>query len=147
MDKDAVVTSLVEALASVPDPRSRHGRRHPLNAIFRQTLAAMLCGAQSLSAIYQWGRLQDVETVRALGYTRDKTLSLSRLHDIYSALDVEELERVLAQWAQEHLGEDHIAIDGKAVCGTWGKETPGLQLVAAYAVRAGLVLTQKGGTA
>jgi hypothetical protein len=149
MDEERVVCSLVDALATVPDPRSRHGRRHPLPAVFRQFVAAMLSGAQSLYAVWQWGRLLDVETVHALGFTREKTPSVSTLFEIASALDVEEVEKALCRWGQENLGEgaEAIALDGKAPRGTWGKETPGLILVSAYATHAGQVLAQKGGTA
>ncbi len=149
MDEQAVVRGLVEALATVPDPRSRHGRRHPLPAVFRLFVAAMLSGAQSLYAIWQWGRLQSVETVHAMGFTRDKTPSVSTLFEVARALDTDEVEKVLREWGQENLGDEAeaIAIDGKAPRGTWGKETPGLILVSAYATRAGLVLAQKGGTA
>ena len=33
--------SLLEALAQVPDPRSRHGRVHPLPAVLALTVLAM----------------------------------------------------------------------------------------------------------
>ena len=36
--------SLVEELATVPDPRSRRGRRHPLTAILSLTTVAILAG-------------------------------------------------------------------------------------------------------
>ncbi len=39
--------SLREALAAVPDPRSRHGRRYPLEAILALAVCAMLSGARS----------------------------------------------------------------------------------------------------
>jgi DDE family transposase len=38
--------SLVEVLAEVPDPRSRHGRIHPLPAILALTVLAMLHGCR-----------------------------------------------------------------------------------------------------
>src|ERR671930_135064 len=48
--------SLVEELATVPDPRSRKGRRHPLTAILSLTAVAILAGMKSLDAIAQFGR-------------------------------------------------------------------------------------------
>jgi hypothetical protein len=38
--------SLLDVLAEVPDPRSRHGRRHPLSAILSLAVVAMLSGAK-----------------------------------------------------------------------------------------------------
>ncbi len=43
--------SLLEALADVPDPRSRHGRAHPLAAILARTGLALLRGCQGPVAI------------------------------------------------------------------------------------------------
>ncbi|MFE2644237.1 transposase family protein [Streptomyces nigra] len=51
---------LIEAAAlrpfldSVPDPRDRRGRRHPLPALLAAAAAAVLAGARSLSAIGEW---------------------------------------------------------------------------------------------
>jgi hypothetical protein len=140
--------SLVEALQEVPDPRKARGKRHPLGAILTQAVAAMLAGARSVDAIAQWGRVQEVGVVQALGYTREKTPAGSTFHEVFKALDVEAFERVLSQWAQQHLGPgEAIAIDGKALRGIHGEELPGVRLVAAYAPRAGRVLAQAGGPA
>ena len=139
--------SLLEAFAKVPDPRSPQGRRHPLPAILTLAVAAMLSGARSIYAIYQWGRLQRPETVRALGFTRDKTPTVSTLDLVFQDLDVVTFERVLGEWGQRQLGdrEEAIAIDGKGLRGIHGEEVAGVRLVAAYAVGAGLVLAQSGG--
>ena len=52
--------SLLEVLGSLTDPRSPHGKRHPLGAILGLAVCAMLSGARSLYAISQWGRDQGV---------------------------------------------------------------------------------------
>src|SRR5215813_1789983 len=95
--------SLLQALATVPDSRSPHGRRHPLPAVLALATAAMLCGARSLSAIAQWGREQPEAVVRALGFTRRQTPGVATLHWFFKALDVDVFEGVLAQWAQAAL--------------------------------------------
>ena len=46
--------SLPSCLATVPDPRSRHGRQHPLPAILTVVCCAIMCGAKSYEAIGQW---------------------------------------------------------------------------------------------
>lgn len=139
--------SLMEHLACVPDHRSAQGRRHPLAAILALSVAAMLSGARSLYAIWQWGRMQDEETVRALGFSRARTPAVSTLHLVFSKLHVGAFEAALRRWAEEELEEreETIAIDGKGLRGIHGEELPGVRLVAAYAVSAGQVLAQEGG--
>lgn len=138
---------LVRALAEMPDPRSRHGRRHPLPAILALATVAMLCGARSLYAIAQWGREQPEVVVRALGFTRGRTPGVATLHRVFKTLDVDAFEAQMGRWAHAALGGrgEAIAIDGKALRGIHGEELPGVRLVAAYDVQTGLVLAQKGG--
>lgn len=137
---------LLEALAGIPDPRSAHGRRHPLSAILALAVCAMLCGARSLYAIAQWGR-EHPELAETLGFRRTKAPCVATLHHLFRRLDVTAFEAALSGWAQDALGDGNeaIAIDGKCLRGIHGEELPGVHLVAAYAQGAGLVLAQKGG--
>ena len=138
---------MVEAFAGVPDPRDRRGRRHPLAAILTLGVAAMLSGARSIYAIYQWGRSQPPEVVRSLGFTRERTPTVSTLDLVFRDLDVATFESVLAHWAESQYGDrvEAIAIDGKGLRGIHGEEIPGVRLVAAFGPEAGLVLGQSGG--
>ena len=147
MSTPEIGASLLQAFATVPDPRAARGRRHPLAAILTLAVAAMLVDARSLYAIAQWGRLQSAETVRALGFTRAKSPTVSTLHEVFKILDVVAFEAALAQWAQAALAPSSqaIALDGKALRGIHGEELPGVRLVAAYDVETGLVLAQSGG--
>jgi len=104
MQTEELGPSLLRALAEVPDPRSRHGRRHPLLAILALATVAMLCGARSRYAIAQWGREQPEAIVRTMGFTRQQTPGVTTLHRVFKALDVELFEKVLATWAQAVLG-------------------------------------------
>lgn len=146
METEALVRSLFAAFAQVPDPRCPRGRRHPLAAILALATAAMLGGARSLSAIWEWGRLQEPAVVKALGFTRKQTPSVATLHRVFSRLDVGACEAVLRTWAQANLGDgaEALALDGKGLRGIHGDELPGVRLVAAYAPKAGLVLAQAG---
>ena len=147
MNSEGLGHGLLAAFATVPDPRSPHGRRHPLPAILALATAAMLSGARSLYAIAQWGRLQPPEVVRTLGFTRDQTPAVSTLHLVVRDLDVGAFEAALSDWALATLGdaEAAIAIDGKGLRGIHGEELPGIRLVAAYSDGAGRVLAQSGG--
>ena len=146
MDTKEIGRSLIEAFETVPDPRSRFGRRHPLSAILALSVCAMLSGARSLYGIWQWGREQDIETVKAMGFVRDKTPAVSSIHEVFKRLDADAFEKAIASWSQRYVGVgEAMAIDGKALRGIHGEELPGVHLVAAYAHSLEIVLGQKGG--
>ncbi len=137
--------SLLELLGTIPDPRSAHGRRHPLGAVLALAVCAMLCGARSLYAISQWGRDQGGATALALGFTRERTPAVSTLHRVFSQLDREGFERALGGWLQcRGLQQtEAVAVDGKTLRGIHGEELPGVHLVAAYAHQSGIVVGQQ----
>lgn len=147
MDAGELGPSLRAAFARVPDVRSRHGRRYPLPALLTLATAAMLCGARSLYAIAQWGRLQPEAVCRALGFKGPHMPGVTTLHYVFKRLDVERFEAELQTWATQTLdpGTQQLVLDGKALRGLHGAELPGVRLVALYAPEAGLVLAQTGG--
>lgn len=147
MSEEKVGRALLEAFATVPDRRSRHGRRHPLAAVLGLATAAMLSGARSLYAMAQWGRLQPAAVVSGLGFTRERTPSVSTLHEVFKTLDVTAFEAALTRWGEAQVGArvDRVAIDGKGLRGIHGEELPGARLVAVYADQVGAVLAQAGG--
>ena len=122
--------SLLRAFEKVPDPRSTHGRRHPLSAILALSVCAMVSGARSLYAIAQWGRMQEPAVLEELGFTRDRTPAVSTLHKVFSSMDTDAFESVLGEWIESRLGlrEEAVAIDGKALRGIHGDQMPGSDL-------------------
>ena len=84
----APVGSLAEALAAVPDPRQPFGWRRgraplPLVAVLQVSVAALVCGAQSLAALAQWSRerLEDApERLLALGLPSGRSPSVATRH-------------------------------------------------------------------
>ena len=138
--------SLREVLEQVPDPRRPRGRRHPLAAILALSVCAMLGGCRSLYAIAQWGRARP-ELAQALGFTREQTPCVAPLYHIFRRLAGAAFADALSQWAMAALPAEAavLVVDGKALRGLHGDELPGVRLVAAYAVDAGLVVGQKGG--
>jgi hypothetical protein len=137
--------SLVEELATVPDPRSRKGRHHPLTAILSLTVLAILAGCKSLEAIAQFGRDHGKALAHALGFTRVKTPNKSCLSKLFRRLDVSALEEALGRWISgrvQHHGWDAIALDGKTARGSADGEVPGVHLLTAYVPAAAAVLKQ-----
>src|SRR3954471_6788226 len=130
---------LLEVLAEVPDPRSRHGRVHPLPAVLALTVLAMLRGCKGPAAIAQFGRDHGAPLAHALGFRRGKTPAASCLSELFSRLDPVAFEAALARWIRSRMppaggggaaGERAIAIDGKALRGSRDGDAPGQHLVA-----------------
>jgi hypothetical protein len=59
--------TLWDAFSTVPDHRSRQGRRYPLPALLTLATAAMLCGRQTLTGIAWWARTLKRSDLAALG--------------------------------------------------------------------------------
>ena len=98
-DLEKMVKSLLETFGSIPDPRGKNGKRHPLPAILALATAAMISGARSLYAIFQWGRLQPPEIVIILGFMKKngqpkKTPCVATLHRVFKRLDIVRLKRL-----------------------------------------------------
>src|SRR5947209_17592930 len=95
--------SLVECLATVPDPRKPRGLIHPLTAVLSLTVVALLAGQKSLEAIAQFGRDHGKALAFALGFRRGKTPAKSTLSKIFRALDIDAFEAALGAWARARL--------------------------------------------
>lgn len=139
-----MATPLVTALAEVPDFRKSQGKRHSLVAILALSVAAVMSGAQSLTAISQWGREHEPSLLARLGFTHFPGPSIATLHRVFSQLDVVSLEHVLTEWWQTWLPAlGPLALDGKTVRGSGHAGGPALQLLAAFATQVRLVLAQR----
>ena len=142
--------SLIEALSSVPDPRSRRGRRHPLPAVLGLVSVATMCGCRSVYAALQWGRDHGAGMAAKLGLGRHGIPTDGMMSNLLRRLDVGAFEAALARWAAawpEQAAADPddlepVSVDGKTLRGARGHAVPGVHLLAAYAVRLGLVLNQ-----
>jgi hypothetical protein len=137
--------TLFEALATVPDPRSRHGCIHPLQAVLGLVTLALLMGRTSLAGIARFGRQYGATLAHALGFRRGKTPSVSTLSRTLRRFDAEQLEAALSRWLRGRLDAktfEHISLDGKTLRGSRDGEVPGQHLVAAYAPAVQAVLAQ-----
>ena len=137
--------SLLEALARVPDPRGRQGRRYQLASVLAMAVCAMACGARSLYAIAQWGKAHRQLVCEALGIKRLSTPSHPQLHRIFAGLEAEKFEAELGRWLSERglkRGQG-IALDGKTLRGIHGEEIAGVHLISAFAHQRGIVLAQR----
>lgn len=136
--------TLAEALASVPDPRSRHGRRYPFVPVLCLVTLGLLMGKRTLGSIARLGRNYGPELLLALGFPRGRGPVKSALVRLLRRIDAAALEAALSRWVEPRLpeGANVISIDGKTLCGSHDGEVPGVHLVAAYAPEAKAVLGQ-----
>jgi hypothetical protein len=136
--------SLVEALATVPDPRKRKGTRHPLTAVLSLTAVAILAGCKSLEAVAQFGREHGLPLRHALGFTRLDCPTKSCLGKIFRRLDAGAFEAALSRWILSRVrdGWQAVAVDGKTLRGSKDGDAPGVHLLAAYVPAAAAVIAQ-----
>lgn len=138
--------SLYAALAALPDGRKARGKLYPLPALLTMTVAALLCGCKTLTAIAQWG--QDYNHLLGwLGFTkrrgdRYRSPCGGELSTVYAALDADAFEAVLRRWLQPDEPGPTVAIDGKRLRGSRHGAVPGVHLVSAYDRDAKAVLAQ-----
>lgn len=117
---------LMDVLSTTTDPRQAKGTRHPLKAILALSVAAMLCGYRSYSAIAEWGHYYGAEFLQALGFRRRKPPCAATFFNVYQKLDQEELERKLGAWAEgliqltseEAALLEQTCLDGKSLRGS-----------------------------
>jgi hypothetical protein len=127
---------LLGYLATIHDPRSPRGRRHPLVAILAMTAAAVLTGARSLAAVGEWATDAPQPVRAALGARRDAPDSWSvpaeaTIRRTLARLDPEALAAAIGDWLTDRSPKPNrrrraVAVDGKTLRGaavTVGRST------------------------
>ena len=141
MNTNTNTMTLFEALSSIPDHRTRKGRRYPLAAILAITIAAMLSGANDLRAVFRWGRRLSPKALQALGVDkqRKKAPCHATYHYVFKELSLGNLTRALGCTVQMEDAPDdrlnHIAIDGKRLRGSRHGNNPGVHILHAFSTR------------
>jgi predicted transposase YbfD/YdcC len=148
---DAFATrDLLSFLASVPDPRSRYGRQHPLSAILALVCCAILCGARGYAAIGQWAQDQDITLMHRLGFTR-RPPKAGGIRKVLIALNAKAFEHALTQWVGTLLSRritarpslpEAYALDGKSARGSFDGLQKAVHLLSLLAHESGLTLAQ-----
>jgi len=144
---------LLERLGRLPDPRSRHGRRHPLGGLLAIAAAAVLAGARSFAAIGQFSKGVPQATLARLGTWRRPYSDWhvapgeTTLRWVLQQLDADELDRVVGGWLADQARVESeggaIAVDGKTLRGARQPDGRQVHLFAALAHGSGTVLAQR----
>ena len=144
--------TLAQALRELRDPRRPFGwhPQHPplpLVSLLLLTMVALLCGANSQSAIAQWGceRLADQpELLLALGFPVGQSPAGVTLHRLYRRLDVAAFERVVTNWVRQTgvTPDEQLAIDGQTLRAVAASDVPCSHVLSVYACNAAAVLAR-----
>lgn len=145
------VATLYHQFQQVPDQRHRRGVRYPLAVLLTIALWAKLTGSSQVRAIADWARERKDELAECFGLPQARMphpTTWSRV--LGSAVAAEALDHALAPLllppAPVELparASSQIALDGKSLRGTIpAGQRQGVHLLSAYAVDAGVVLSQ-----
>lgn len=125
--------TLWDALGEVPDGRGRKGRQLPLPALLALSIAAMLSGADSLIAIFRWGRRLKPEALQLLGFDNGIAPCHATYHYVFRSLDGNALSSVLGRFVRGDATPGHIAMDGKTLRGSRRHDAKALHVLSAFA--------------
>jgi predicted transposase YbfD/YdcC len=157
--RPAETPHLLSDLATVTDPRTRAGRRHPLVAILVLAAAAVLAGARSIAAIAEWAADAPQPVRAALGTRRDPLTghwlwavpSEPTIRRTLARLDAEALAAAIGAWLADRDRSDRrrraVAVDGTTLRGASDAQGRQVHLLAAmdHATRAVLAQRQVDG--
>ena len=107
--------SIWEVFSVVPDHQQAEGKRYPLAGLLMIALAAMLAGRSDQLGIVRWGRKLSREALAELGILRGRVPAPSVWSELFRALDVGALERLLGAWVKGAGAAGHV--DAASGCG------------------------------
>ncbi|MGI8586589.1 MAG: ISAs1 family transposase [Chloroflexia bacterium] len=148
---DIELNDLLEAFASIPDPRRAQGRLYPLPGLLSLALAAILCNCLSVLAVAEWAELQSEDLLTALGLPAQRSPNQSTLHRLFRRLDPKSLSLALTNYFTRKAGRptqrgsQAVAVDGKAHRGQLNFEPRNacsIHDVEAFCHELGIVLAQ-----
>jgi predicted transposase YbfD/YdcC len=136
--------TLFDALAAMPDHRTKKGRRFPLAAIVTIALTAMLSGANDLMAIARWGRRLSPKALQALGVDKKRRQAPchATYHYVFQSISAIDLKAALGTLVNVEAGLGHVAIDGKRLKGSASstrrgsqhETSPGVHMLNAFSI-------------
>jgi len=141
-EEDVDISSLLEMLSSVTDPRHARGRQYLIGFVLAVTAVAALAGAKGYSEISR--RVRDISQgmLMRLGSEWDwhknryRWPSKTVIRNVLSGVDGKEMDRIVGKWLFENSRrtggrEWEISIDGKVMRGAWNAENDQVTLLSA----------------
>ena len=143
-----VVSSLLEALREVPDPRVNRTLFHRLENVLFMALLGVLSGAEGWDDLALFARTHENLFCRFLEMPKG-TPSADTFRRVFESLDPEAFRRAFGAWLRpilQNLEGERIALDGKTLRGALAhsRKQPGaFHLMHAWATERRLLLAQK----
>lgn len=138
--------SVLEYLATIPDPRKERTRLHSLTDILVLSLCAVICGADGFVAIEEFGILKE-EWLKTFLELPNGIPSHDTIGRVFALLNPKALEAVFRAWMKTVAELTHgevVAIDGKTLRRSFRKAGSGafVHMVSAWATGNRVVLGQ-----
>jgi hypothetical protein len=149
MEESIPSESLWDRLGTIPDPRSRQGRRYPLRGLLGILVLGALQGEGSLRGMWLWGCAHWREMALPLGFLGNPHPPVyGTVWYLLSALDADALDKAFQGWVQSwSAGRVHaVSVDGKVLRGSQRRNPSqaALEVVTAVSQELKVVLGQQG---
>ncbi|MEU9730695.1 ISAs1 family transposase [Streptomyces sp. NPDC048002] len=149
--------SLLEAVRTVPDPRTPHLVTHAWPMLLGLVACAMLCGVCWVRGVIRWARGQGAGVLAALevpGADPDRLPAATTLTRALARLDADALDAAVGTFIQAHTADPlagiagempvlSLAADGKTVRGARDSDGHQLHLLGVYLTDPGVMLAQR----
>jgi predicted transposase YbfD/YdcC len=145
VSEETILESVVflDHFADLEDPRQQAKVIYPLDEILLLSLLAVVAGAETFTAIAQFGK-DKLDLLRLFRPFANGTPDHDRLGEVFAALDAEQFQKCFVAWvaALTGIAAEVIAIDGKTSRRSRSAARKALHTVSAFAARQRLVLGQ-----
>lgn len=145
VSEETILESVVflDHFADLEDPRQQAKVIYPLDEILLLSLLAVVAGAETFTAIAQFGK-DKLDLLRRFRPFANGTPDHDRLGEVFAALDAEQFQKCFVAWVAALTGipAEVIAIDGKTSRRSRSAARKALHTVSAFAARQRLVLGQ-----
>jgi len=137
---------ILDLIKDLPDPRMAGKVKYSLSAIVFGTICGILSGAESWGDIHHYCKVKLSWLSKYIDLTQGIPSEWT-FRRVFTLLDPSFLEHLLRTHAAEIVSKNqqsnHIAIDGKALCGSKREGTRSLHSVSAWCYTNGLVLGEE----
>lgn len=114
--RTAAITSVTAHFATLPDPRSSHGKRYSLTALLTIAICAVICGAEDWAGVAAFGEAKQ-DWFESFLDLPDHTPTDDTFRRVFARLDPDAFERCFQAWVSALAGtlSGVVSLDGKTL--------------------------------